>query len=139
VLPGNYFLIVKSKNATDCPENHLSNLKNYEDDLGQLFGFSLLAYKKEIEEIDKLHEQFSKILMADETEYGGYSRQIELYTKIQEDMRERAAKIIDKLPVDVKRKIGIYTGYSDALDFANVRIEEGKPEVVITDFGITCI
>jgi hypothetical protein len=54
-------------------------------------------------------------------------------------MRERAAKIIDKLPVDVKRKIGIYTGYSDALDFANVRIEEGKPEVVITDFGITCI
>jgi hypothetical protein len=139
VLPVNYFLIVKSKNATDCPENHLSNLKNYEDDLGQLFGFSLLAYKKEIEEIDKLHEQFSKILMADETEYGGYSRQIELYTKIQEDMRERAAQIIDKLPVDVKRKIGIFTGYSDALYFDNIRIEEGKPEVIITDFGITCI
>ena len=54
-------------------------------------------------------------------------------------MRERAAKIIGKLSDDVKRKIGIYTGYSDALDFANVRIEEGKPEVIITDFGITCI
>jgi hypothetical protein len=139
VLPGYYFLIVKSKNATDCPEDHLSNLKNYEDDLGKLFGFSLLAHKKEIEEIDKLHQQFSKILMADETEYGGFTRQIELYTKIEKDMRERASTIIGKLPDDVKRKVGIYTGYSDALEFANIRIEEGKPEVIITDFGITCI
>jgi hypothetical protein len=139
VLPGSYFLVIKSKNATDCPEDHLNNLKNYEDDLSQLFGLNLLPFKKEIDAIDQLHEEFTKILLADESEYGGYTSQINQYTKIETDMRERAAKIIEKIPDDVKRKIDIYTGYSNALYFSNVRIEEGKPEVIITDFGITCI
>jgi hypothetical protein len=139
VLPGNYFLIIKSKNATDCPEYHLSNLKSYSDDLGRLFGLNLLPFKKELEQIDKLHEQFTKILFADASEYGGYTNQINQYTKIETDMREQAAKIIEQLPDDAKRKIGIYTGYSNALSFSNITIEEGKPEVKITDFGITCI
>jgi hypothetical protein len=47
--------------------------------------------------------------------------------------------VIDKFPIDVRRKIGIYSGYSNAMYFANVQIEEGKLEVVITDFGITFI
>jgi hypothetical protein len=139
VLPGVYFLIIKSKNATDCPENHLSNLKNYSDDLGQLFGLNLLPFEKEIDQVDQLHEQFTKILFADASAYGGYTNQINQYTKIETDMRKRAAKIIEELPDDAKRKIGIYTGYSNALYFSNIRIEEGKPEVNITDFGITCI
>ena len=139
ILPGSYFLVIKSKNATDCPEDHLNNLKNYETDLSQLFGLNLLPFKKEIDAIDQLHEQFTKILLADESEYGGYTSQINQYTKIETDMRERAAKIIEKIPDDVKRKIDIYSGYSNALYFSNVRIEEGNPEVIITDFGITCI
>ena len=77
--------------------------------------------------------------MGNESEYGGLSSQIAQYTKIEKDMRERASKLIDKFPIDVRQKIGIYSGYSNALYFANVIIEEGKPEVVITDFGVTCI
>lgn len=139
VLPGSYFLIVKSENATDCPEAHLNNMMAYKDDLGKLFGLNLSPFKKEIDEIEDLHNQFTKILMGNESEYGGLGNQIAKYTKIEKDIREKALKVIDKFPIDVRRKIGIYSGYSNAMYFANVQIEEGKPEVVITDFGITCI
>jgi hypothetical protein len=139
VLPGSYFLIIKSKNATDCPEDHLYNMMAYKNDLGKLYGLNLNPFKKEIDQIEALHEKYTKILMGDELEYGGLNNKIEQYTKIEKAIRERASKVIDKFPIHVKQKIGIYSGYSNALYFANIQIEEGKPEVVITDFGITCI
>jgi hypothetical protein len=45
ILPGRYFLIVRSKNATDCPERHLTNLALYSSQIKQLFGFDISNYQ----------------------------------------------------------------------------------------------
>lgn len=140
VLPGSYFLIVRSKNATDCPERHLDNIIFYSDYMKQLFGLDINKYKTQLDEIKTLDSTFSAILFdSDEKKYGGLSGKIDKYTAIEKEMRDKAEKLLEALPDDFKKKIHLFTGYSNAYDFTTIRIEEGKTENENTDFGITCI
>lgn len=140
VLPGSYFLMVRSKNATDCPERHLDNLVLYENYMKQLFGLDIDNYKTQLDEIKNLESTFTAILTDnDEKKYGGLSGKIDKYTAIEREMREKAEKLLEGLPDDFKKKIHLYTGYSNAYDFTTIRIEEGKTENENSDFGITCI
>lgn len=140
VLPGSYFLVVRSKNATDCPERHLDNFVRYASYMKQLFGLDINIYKTQLEEIDSLDNAFRSILTDnDEKKYGGLSRQIDKYTAIENEMRDKAEKLLKSLPEDFKQKIHFYTSYSNAYDFTTIRIEEGKTKTENTDFGITCI
>jgi hypothetical protein len=140
VLPGSYFLIVRSKNATDCPERHLDNIIFYSDYMKQLFGLDINKYKTQLDEIKTLDSTFSAILFdSDEKKYGGLSGRIDKYTAIEKEMRDKAEKLLEALPDDFKKKIYLFTGYGNAYDFTTIRIEEGKIENENTDFGITCI
>ena len=140
VLPGRYFLIVRSKNATDCPERHIKNIVIYADRLKQLFAFDIDKYKNQLAEIDKLDSTYTAILMDDnDSKYGGLSNKIDKYTTIEEEMRQKSEKLIEIFPDNFKSKLKLYTGYSNAFDFSIIQIEEGKTENVNTDFGITCI
>lgn len=140
VLPGRYLLIVRSKNATDCPERHIQNLVIYADKMKQLFGFNIDKYKTQLDEINKLDSTYTAILLDNnESKYGGLFNKIDKYTTIEEEMRKKSAQLIESFPDDFKTKIKLYTGYSNAYDFTTIEIEEGKTKNVNTDFGITCI
>ncbi len=140
VLPGSYFIIVCSKNATDCPLSHLRNLEIYSSTIKQLFGFNLDNYKISLNEINKLDSIFEEILLdPDVNKYGGISSKIDKYSAIEKEMREKAENLIDTFPEEFKTKIKFFTGYSNAYDFSIIRIEEGKTKNENTDFGITCI
>ncbi|PMB13396.1 hypothetical protein CEN47_28750, partial [Fischerella thermalis CCMEE 5319] len=139
IPPGEYFLIVRSKNATDCPESHLRNLRIYSAYFKQLFGFDLDKYKEQMQEIFKLDSLANAALTADEKGYGSASRALDGYYKYKEQSREKANELIKLFPDDFKWKIKLYTGYSNAFDFETIHIDEGKSANQITDFGITCI
>lgn len=141
ILPGNYLLIVRSENATDCPDSHLSNLRIYKEDIKQLFGFDIDKYKNQLKELDELDSIYLK--SSDEFPSNGtFSQMTSNMDKTKAILKQRTEKIeklFDSFPEEFKRKIKLYTGYSNAFDFTTIQIEEGKTKNVITDFGITCI
>lgn len=139
IPPGKYFLIVRSKNATDCPDGHLSNLRIYSSYLNQLFGFDLDKYSDQMKEIFTLDSLASASLTASDEGYGSASRALDGYYKYKEQSRDKANELFKSFPDDFTRKIKLYTGYSNAFDFETIYIEEGKSANQITDFGITCI
>jgi hypothetical protein len=140
-FPGWYLLVVRSNNATDCPEKHLSNLKIHKAEIKQLFGFDLNKYQAQLDELSVLDSLYSKNV--DEFPSNGSISQmtanLNKTNAIEKERREKAEKIIESFPDDFKRKIKLYSGYSKAYDFKTIRIEEGKTENNISDFGITCI
>jgi hypothetical protein len=139
IPPGNYFLIVRSKNTTDCPENHLRKLIIYSSYFKQLFGFDLNKYKEQIQEIFKLDSLASAALTANEKGYESNLRALDDYYKYNEQRKNKADELFKSFPDDFKMKIKIYRGYSNAFDFKTINIDEGKSANQITDFGVTCI
>lgn len=139
IPPGKYFLIVRSNNATDCPDSHLSNLRIYSSYLKQLFGFDLDKYSEQMKEISTLDSLASSALTTNDKGYGSASRALDGYYKYKEQSSDKANEMFKSFPVDFTRKIKLYTGYSNAYDFETIYIEEGKSTNQITDFGITCI
>lgn len=141
VLPGRYFLIVRSENATDCPDSHLSNLRIYDSEIKQLFGFDIYNYKTQLAEISVLDSIYYK--SSDEFPSNGSLSQmtasLEKTEAISKKRTDKIEKLFEKIPDDFKRKLKLYTGYSNAYDFSIIKIEEGKTTNHITDFGITCI
>jgi hypothetical protein len=141
LLPGSYLLIVRSKNATDCPDIHLSNLSIYRDEIKQLFGFDIEKYKTQLNEINVLDSLYFK--SSDNFPSNGSLSQmtasIAKTDAISKQRTEKIEKLFEAFPDDFKIKIKLYTGYSNAYDFSTIRIEENKTENIVTDFGITCI
>ena len=75
--------------------------------------------------------------MADEKEYGSFSKRYDAYRKLEKQKMELAETIIDKLPKDFIPKIGLYAGYLKKIELSTVTIDEGKTSNEIIDFGIT--
>lgn len=141
ILSGSYLLIVRSKNATDCPSNHFSNISIYRDQIKQLFGFDIEKYKKQLNEINILDSLYFK--SSDNFPINGSLSQmtasIAKTDAILKQRTEKIEKLFETFPNDFKIKIKLYTGYSNANDFSIIQIEENKTENIVTDFGITCI
>jgi hypothetical protein len=138
VLPGYYLLIVKSRNTTNSPDGHLNRLLLYSSYLSRLFGYDIYKENKnQIQEYKVLDSLYNKALMADEKEYGSFSKRYDAYRKLEKQKMDFAETIIDKLPKDFTSKIGIYTGYSKKIELSSVTIDEGKTSNEIIDFGIT--
>jgi len=117
IPPGNYFLIVRSKNATDCPDVHLGNIRIHSTYFKQLFDFDLDKYEKQIQEISKLDSLASFALTTDDKGYGSNSRALDSYYKYKKQSRDKANELFKLFPDDFIRKIKLYTGYSNAFDF----------------------
>jgi hypothetical protein len=140
ILPGRYLQIVRSKNATNCPEEHLSSLTRYSDEIKELFDFDINKYKSQLNDIKNLDSLYSAIVLDDEiSKYGGLSQKMEKYSIIEREIRDKAEILINSFPLSFTSNFGIYSAYSYALDIRLVWIEEDKIETKDTDFGITCI
>lgn len=61
------------------------------------------------------------------------------YNKYTEEAKDKARELIDSFPEDFRRDLKLYTNYSNAYDFKEVRVEDGGTVTTVTDFGITCI
>lgn len=133
LIPGWYFLIVRSKNVMGCPDSHLKNIEIYADNFKELFGFEIEKYKSDIDEFNNI----DSIAYAKLNE-GGINA-VANYDLFIKQSRDKAEKIIDALPKEFKNQIQLFTGYSKALNFHMVHIEEGKTTNINTNFGITCM
>ncbi|HAH56170.1 MAG TPA: hypothetical protein DCM02_13040 [Flavobacterium sp.] len=140
VLSGNYFLVVRSENTTECPEDHIEMLGLYANELKVVFGFDLIKYKKQLDEINKLHNLYLDILIDEDSDkYGGISNQIAKYSKLDNQVRDKSAKLIESFPEDFKSKIKMYSSYGNSYDFSSIAIIENKNIDEISDFGLTCL
>jgi hypothetical protein len=139
IPPGKYFLLVRSNNATDCPDYHLSMLRIYDSYIKQLFGFNLDKYSDQVKEITTLDSLASAALTSNDKGNRSSTRGVDDYYIYIEQSRDKANELIKSFPDDFLRKIKLYTGYSKAYDIEIIYIEEGKSTNQITDFGITCI
>lgn len=135
---GRYFLVIKSGNTTDAPQNHLNNLLIHSEDIKTIFTYDIKKFKKEIAEIDKLQQEYENILIDEnENNYGGLSNKIAKYHKIEREIESKSVDLISRFPSDFKSKIELYTGYDKSFNFSNIEIKEAKTTNVNVDFGIT--
>ena len=105
ILPGKYLLKVNSENTTDCPERHVKNLVSISSEIHQLFNFDLNDYNKQIDEIMNLDSSYVSVLLdSDRKKYGGLLSQVEKYTAIEKEMREKANTLI--MSVSIRRTTG---------------------------------
>jgi len=138
IPPAKYLLVIQSENTTSSPKEHLDNLKNYSKEMKQLFGFDLNKYATTLKEIDNDYIKYEEILTdMDYNKYGGLSNKIDECKKYQKNIDDKSANLIDKLPKELKIKLGLYTGYSKSLDINNIEIKEDKTINQNTDFGTT--
>jgi hypothetical protein len=133
LLPGWYFVIVSSKNVMGCPDSHLKKLEIYSSELNELFRFDMQTLKNQLDKFD------TNDSIANSKLYEEGTNSIANYDSYKKKSRDEAEQIIESLPKDFKSQIKLYTGYSNALDYNMVHIEEGKTAIKNTNFGITCI
>jgi len=132
LLPGWYFIIVRSKNVTACPDSHLHKLEIYSSNFKELFGFDIQKYKEQLDEFNSIDSTASASLHVS-------SDNLTKYYLFKKQSQDKAEKLIDMLPKDFTSKIQLFTGYSNALDFSTIHIEERKTATQNTNFGITCL
>ncbi|WP_396192379.1 carboxypeptidase-like regulatory domain-containing protein [Flavobacterium sp.] len=138
IPPAKYLLVIRSKNTTDSPLDHIQNLKICSNDLKNTFDFDINNFSKNLEEIDAAYKKYETILIDSDIEkYGGLSNKINEYEKYQKIAIDKSSDLIDKFPTKVKLKLGLFTGYSKSLYIQNIEIKEEKTVNKNTDFGTT--
>lgn len=137
IPPGEYFAIIQSKNTTDSPNDHLNNLILNAEELNYLFEYNVAINKKQADEIKNLEDKYIDVITDDDKKYGGLSNQIEKYTSIEKDIKEKSLMFISKLPSEFKDKLNLQTGYENSLHFLRLEIKEGKNTTKNIDFGAT--
>jgi len=138
VLSGEYLLVVNSKNTTNSPDDHLDELRIYSYDLNKLFGYNI--YKEaesEFKEYEKLDSVYREARLAYYKDYDVYSKSSDTYRKLEKQKMDLAGKLIEKIPLELRSKIGLYSSYSNKFDLSNITINEGKTTNKVIDFGIT--
>lgn len=118
ILPGRYFLFVRSENVTDCPEEHLKRLLVFADTIKKIFDFDI--HSNQSPAADSIYQ----FIMSDTS--GGKKAQSE------------AEKLLLALPADFRKRIQLNTAYSNAADFSVIIIEENETKTIATNFGYTC-
>ncbi len=138
LMPGRYFLIVRSKNTIDCPEQHLQKLFIFKSFFEQLFGFNINDYQAEIKIIKDLNMQAGKVSKEEDAKYGGHPNKLAKITSLKNEMRNKADELIKGFPNDFKQVIKLSNGYSNAYYFMGIQLDEGETDNKMSDFGISC-
>lgn len=138
IIPGTYYLIIQSKNTTESPKELLDNLLAYTE-LKNLFGFDEKKFKKEIDEINALHDEYQDILNhSNDGKYGELSIAMDKYETKESEIFEKSMKLISKFPDKFNSKFGVITGYNEnSIEIIPIDIEEGKSIIENVDFGTT--
>lgn len=118
IVPGRYFLFVRSENVTDCPEEHLKRLLVFADTIKKIFDFDIHSNQSPV--TDSIYQ----FIMSDTS--GGKKNQSE------------AEKFLLALPADFRKRMQLNTGYSNAVDFSVLIIDENETKTIATNFGYTC-
>ena len=138
VLPGEYLLVVNSKNTTNSPAEHLDELRTYSYEISELFDYNI--YKENESELNE-YNTLDSIYNATQYRYysktSDYLKSYEQNKKLENQKMNMAEKIIEKIPLNIRSKIGLYSSYSNKIDLSNITIDENKTTNKIIDFGIT--
>jgi hypothetical protein len=138
VLPGNYLLIVNSRNTTNSPDDQIDMLLIYNAYISRIFGYNI--YKENgtlISQYRTFDSLYYKALVSDDKESEGYNERYNSYKKIEKQKISIAESIIEKMPKSFTSRIGLYSAYSKKIKLSTVKIDEGKTSSEIIDFGIT--
>ena len=139
LLPGGYFLVVRSKNTTDCPYYHVFNLDVHRKWIKDAFGLDVDNYRSQVDEIMAMHDKAQDVLYEDTPGLNALTRKLDRYNAMEEIINGKADSLIRNLPREFQLKVMLPSGYGNALYFKWIHINEGEDKSVVSDFGITCI
>jgi hypothetical protein len=144
VLPGEYFMVIRSGNTTDCPEDHLRKIIFYSKCIKQFYGFDISEFQSALDSISALDSFYHSILLDKDTtkrrnEHLTRREWRRIYSIHEDQKRQMAADLLNRLPEKFRSDIEIYTEYSRSHDYTYIIIKEDENVHENTDFGTTCI
>lgn len=136
IIPGRYFLQVKSKNTKQDPILYTRLFKIYKAQLDSVYEIKVATFRTDLQnEIDELYQKQVELnKKMTEMKYSVYRKEND---KIEKDLYDKIKEWIESMPIEFKNKLGIYTAIHESLDYDVVEIKENKSETRVTDFGIT--
>lgn len=143
VLPGEYFMVIRSGNTTDCPEDHLRKIKFYTKHIKQFYDFDINEFQPALDSISALDSFYHSILLDKNTkrrnEHLTRSEWRRIYSTHERLKRQMAADLLNRFPKKFMSDIEIYTEYGSSHDYTYILIKEDENVHENTDFGTTCI
>jgi hypothetical protein len=134
---GQYLVIVKSKNTTSDGYTLYLGLDNNSMYLDKLFGTNM---KKTF--TAAVHDTISKLmdssmLSLQSASSASASEALNKSYAYDKKRRVMSDKILDSLPIEIKRITGISGTGSNSVKFREVKIAKGRAENMVADFGTT--
>lgn len=136
IIPGRYFLQIKSQNTKQDPIFYTRLFKIYKETLDSAYEIKVSGFRNDLQKgIDELYQQqFDLNKRMTQMKYANYRKEND---KIEKGLLNKIKEWIESMPIEFKNKLGIYTHIHESLDYSVMEIKEDKSETVITDFGIT--
>lgn len=136
IIPGRYFLQIKSQNTKQDPIFYTRLFKIFKGNLDSAYDIKVSSFRNDLQdEIDELYKQQVELnKKMTQMKYAIYRKENE---KIEKELLSKIKEWIESMPIEFKNKLGIYTSLHESLDYEVLEIKENKNETVITDFGIT--
>jgi hypothetical protein len=128
INPGEYFLIVNSKNTKSLPSTHLENIKINSKNLSKLFIENLHFYLGEFDSVKS-----SNLHLLNEINV----ENIKEHNETNKQLNDKFSNIIQSFPNKFKTKLNLQTGYDNAIYFKKINIAEDKSVIENIDFGLT--
>jgi hypothetical protein len=136
IIPGRYFLQIKSQNTKQDPIFYTRLFKIFKDNLDSAYEIKVSNFRNDLQnEIDVLYEQQVELnKRMRQMKYAAYRKEND---KIEKELHIKIKDWIESMPIEIKNKLGIYSYIHESLDYEVLEIKENKNETVVTDFGIT--
>lgn len=137
---GTYILIARSANTNQSTESHLSNFRYGLSSLlcNRFFNYYFEdSFNIELSKRDSLRDATVKFISTQSNNYPNRQQFFDKYLHLGAKTTELEDSILYNLPKFYNTEIGFNFYFKYSLEFKFIRIEEGKKEIVMIDFGNT--
>lgn len=140
IMPGRYFLIIKSYNTTQNPIWFTPILKFYKHQIDTALQIKISEYNSDLQDkMDSIYKAYNDITL----EYAQQKIKLGKYLKETERLKKEHNQIqnlfLKSLPSEYQLKLDIFSSIHKSFEYKIIQVLPNRNETIITDFGITYI
>jgi hypothetical protein len=108
IIPGRYFLQIKSHNTKQDPIFYTRLFKIFKENLDSAYEIKVSNFRNDLQnEIDELYEQQVELnKRMTQMKYTAYRKEND---KIEKELQVKIKDWIESMPIEIKNKLGIYS------------------------------
>lgn len=138
VLPGRYFLIIKSKNTKQDPIMYSRLFDVYKHQLDSILGINISDFRTDIQsQIDSLYKQQLELVKKMGRNEIKLNKYLKEDAKIKKDMLTKIEEWFNVMSTEYKLKLDTYSSIHESFHYQIVDVQANKNEAIVTDFGTT--